>query len=133
MDAFLYNLHKRQKEGADMNRIKELRLSRGLGQKELGEMISAAYQTVGNYERGDRDPDLKTINALCDIFGVTADYLLGRSAAPTFDLTDEEWEIIASYRELSPDGKAYVLHGLALASLGHSGKNRTVPDVEGEG
>jgi len=34
---------------------------------------------VGMYENGGREPDLKTLRAIADIFDVTLDELLGRS------------------------------------------------------
>lgn len=36
----------------------------------------------GNYELGQREPDIKTLNKLADYFYVTVDYLLGRTAPP---------------------------------------------------
>ena len=48
------------------------------------------------------------INTLCEIFGVTADYLLCRSSAPTAAMTDEEAELLRAYRAASEDAKAVV-------------------------
>lgn len=59
-------------------RIKDLRKSRHLTQDELAKMLSVTKQTISQYERGVRKPDVPTIDALCDIFNVSSDYLLGR-------------------------------------------------------
>jgi len=59
-----------------MKRIKELRLEKGLTQVQLGEIIGFDGRTIGQYERGINEPDVKTIKKLCDFFEVTADYLL---------------------------------------------------------
>ena len=61
------------------NRIKELRMGKSLSQEQLADMIGTTKQAVSNYERGVRKPDIPTIEALCDIFNVSSDYLLGKS------------------------------------------------------
>ncbi len=57
-------------------RIKELRISRGYTQAELGAMIGISPSTVGMYEQGRREPDSHIIMELGRIFCVSADYLL---------------------------------------------------------
>ena len=59
-------------------RIKNLRKSRHLTQDELAKKLDVTKQTISQYERGVRRPDVATIDALCDFFNVSADYLLGR-------------------------------------------------------
>ena len=81
-----------------MNRIKELRQNRKLLQSDLAELLNTKPQTVSRYERGDRGLDVETILALCDIFSVTSDYLLGRSLMPSPELSDEEAELILAFR-----------------------------------
>ena len=66
-----------------MNRIKELRLAQGMKQPDLASLLNCTAMTVSRYERGEADPDVATILRLCDIFGCTADYLLGRSDLKT--------------------------------------------------
>lgn len=114
-----------------MNRIKDLRAARGWNQDALGKKIGVTRTALGNYEREDRQLDPETIGKLCDLFGVTADYLLGRSEIPAPDqISADEWSLIRSYRELDADGRAFVRHSLALAALGHSGKNPAVSELE---
>ena len=113
-----------------MNRIKEMRTARGWTQQDLADKLNTKYQTIGHYETGRREPDIDTIFRLCDIFGCSADYLLGRSDLQDPQLTADEAALIQSYRALSPAGQEYIRHSLALASLAHSGKNGAVSDVE---
>lgn len=80
-----------------MNRIRELRKARGWQQAELAQKIAVSRQAVGNYETGERAPDLDTIDQLCTIFGVTADYLLGRSDIPQPQISDEDWLLLDAY------------------------------------
>lgn len=96
-----------------MNRIKELRMERGWLQQDLADAMNTKRQTVSNYERGDRDIDSATICRLCDVFGCTADYLLGRSDLPTNDLSEEEAELVLAFRR--GDDRAREMVRLALA------------------
>ena len=60
------------------NRIRELRTARGMSQEKLADILDVTKQAVSQYERGVRKPDIPTIEALCDYFNVSADYLLGK-------------------------------------------------------
>lgn len=81
-----------------MNRLRELRIEKGWRQSDLAAALNMKPQTVSHYEKGDRDIDSETICRLCDIFGCTADYLLGRSALVTNDLSEEEVELVLAFR-----------------------------------
>ena len=64
------------------NRIRELRQREGWRQDDLAARLNTKRQTIGHYETGERGIDADTICQLCEIFGCTADFLLGRSASP---------------------------------------------------
>lgn len=91
-----------------MNRIKELRKARGWLQDDLADKLKVSRQAVGHYETGTRGLDEETIVHCCKIFGVSADYLLGRSEQPGSPITDEEWEIIEAFRSADEDARAMV-------------------------
>lgn len=59
------------------NRIRELRKSRGLTMKQLGEKLGLAESTISQYETGKRQPDNETLLELGEIFDVTVGYILG--------------------------------------------------------
>lgn len=59
-------------------RLKELRQSRNLSQKELSEILNVSTGTVGNWEVGLREPDFKMLIKIADMFNVSCDYLLDR-------------------------------------------------------
>ena len=113
-----------------MNRIKELRQANDWRQEDLAHKLNISDRTVGHYETGRRAPDIETIHKLCDIFGCTADYLLGRSEIRSFELSADEAALLTGYRALSEPGREYVRHSLALAALAHAGKNGAVSDLE---
>ena len=85
-----------------MNRVAELRKEYGMKQLALAEALGVQQQTVSRYETGDRDLDTATIARLCEIFGVTADYLLGLSAQRAERLPDADAELLAAYH-VAPD------------------------------
>ena len=62
-----------------MNRLKKLRLEKGLVQEDIGKVIGVSSQAAGQYENGKRDMSPDTIMKLADFFGVSTDYLLGYS------------------------------------------------------
>ena len=83
-----------------MNRIRELRQASGWTQTQLGKKIGAAKNTISGYENEVRHVDPLTIHKLCDLFGCTADYLLGRSDAPLPVISDADAELLAAYHAL---------------------------------
>lgn len=62
-----------------MNRLRELRIEKDLLQSDIAKVINKSERTVGFYETGDRDMGTETLALLSDFFGVTIDYLLGKS------------------------------------------------------
>ena len=60
-------------------RIRELRLERGLTQEAVGEIIGVKRFAVYSYEKGRACPEMKGLIALADYFDVSMDYLAGRT------------------------------------------------------
>ena len=59
------------------SRLCELRKSRGLTQQALADIADVSQQTVAQWEKGTREPNLEKLIALAKLFGVTLDYLVG--------------------------------------------------------
>lgn len=59
--------------------LSELRIEHGMYQKELAAHLNVSISTISNYEKGNHHPDLDTLCKLANLFGVTTDYLLGRT------------------------------------------------------
>lgn len=57
-------------------RLKELRTKKGLSQAQLAKILNIDRSTVNKYESGQSRP-IRYINKLADLFGVSADYILG--------------------------------------------------------
>ena len=58
--------------------LNTLRRQRGMTQQEVAQRLGITRQAYSNYEAGLREPDYGTLCALADLFGCTADRLMGR-------------------------------------------------------
>ncbi len=58
-------------------RLKELRKSMNLSQKQLADILQTNNSSICDWERGRSQPDLQTLAKLARFFDITADYLLG--------------------------------------------------------
>lgn len=69
-------------------RLKRLRQSMHLSQKQLARLLRVDRSTISSYESGVRQPPLDTLSRIADVFGVSTDYLLGRTSDLSFDIFD---------------------------------------------
>ena len=60
------------------DRIRVLRIKRGLSQTQLADAMGLKRSAIGNYELGIREPDLDTIEAFADFFDTSIADLMGR-------------------------------------------------------
>lgn len=60
-------------------RIKELRTEKGLTQQELAEILNVSSMSISFYENEQRKPDSDFIISVSKYFGVSTDYLLGKT------------------------------------------------------
>lgn len=107
-----------------MNRIRDLRTSSGMSQAQLGAKIGCVGQTISKFENETRQLDPPTICALCDIFGCTADYLLGRSDVRRTSITPEQDAILRAYDSLPIEIRKAV-DGLLAPYMGPEKKKET--------
>lgn len=63
-----------------MEKLRELRKNKKITMKELGNQLNLAESTISLYETGAREPDNDTLKKIADFFGVSIDYLLGRTS-----------------------------------------------------
>ncbi len=59
-----------------------LRQSRNLSQRTVAADLGISQPLLSHYEKGTREPGLNFVCRVCDYYGVTADYLLGRASHP---------------------------------------------------
>ncbi|MCI8820298.1 MAG: helix-turn-helix transcriptional regulator [Clostridia bacterium] len=58
-------------------KLKDLRLEKGLDKSEVSKLLGLSKNAFGNYEAGIREPSLDILKRICIIFDVSSDYLLG--------------------------------------------------------
>lgn len=97
-------------------RLKELRVENGLTQKQLADKIGLGQTTVASHEKA-HTPTLDCLIAYADFFECSLDYLAGREeGALPYVLSNEERELIQSYRSLKPSVRTYASEQLKLLS-----------------
>ena len=70
------------------NKIKSLRIERGITQEALAAAVGVSPQAVSKWERGTTTPDVSLLPELAVFFGVSLDELFG--------LTEEKEEVTAT-------------------------------------
>ena len=87
--------------------IARLRRERGMTQEALAERIGVSPQTVSKWETQATCPDVALLPVLADVFGVSLDYLVGRTNVETSPeveeavISAEEMQLTAAYRMLN--------------------------------
>ena len=73
-------------------RLRQLRKAAGLSQMEFSKRIGVSKSSVNMYERGEREPNLETLQHIADFFQVDIGYLLGNPeiSAPERKITDDD-------------------------------------------
>lgn len=84
-------------------RIKEVRLNRGLSLAAFGEKIGYSSSSVMRYEKADRSPELKALVNISNVFNVDFNWLIGD------DVKASENELIRLYNSLSPEEQNEVM------------------------
>lgn len=63
-------------------RIKDIREDNDLTQKQVSSILFCDQSLYSKYERGEREIPLSLIVKLANFYGVSVDYLVGRTANP---------------------------------------------------
>jgi len=90
------------------DRLKELRVGKGVTQKVMADFLGMIEQAYQRYELGTREPNHETTIKLADYFGVSLDYITGRTNLPMpLDelLTPEQWEAHNAGKTVTLTGK----------------------------
>ena len=65
-----------------VKRMRDLREDNDKTQQQIAEVLGTSQTMYARYERGANELPIRHLLKLCDYYGVTADYLLGRSDHP---------------------------------------------------
>ena len=82
-------------------RLKQFRKTAGLNQAQMARILAVSQTQVSNYENGNDGPSIDKLTTIADYFGVSIDYLVGRSDDPRCDefLTKKEQALLATLPE----------------------------------
>lgn len=115
--------------------------SSGWTQAELGQRLKVKDSAISKYENGSLQLSGDLLVQLADIFGVSTDYILGRTKYRTYEGTSFEvpkiidllsrgdMEMISNWAELSPENQARIADYakiLQKAEAADKNKNRMV-------
>lgn len=63
-------------------RIRELREDHDLTQAQIAKLLGTTQQVYSRYEQGINELPIRHLLTLCAFYGVSADYVLGRTDTP---------------------------------------------------
>lgn len=63
-------------------RLKQLRRQRNISQQMLSIQLGVNQTTISGWEIANREPSYEMLARIADLFGVSADYLIGRCESP---------------------------------------------------
>lgn len=94
-----------------MNRIKLLREEKNVYQKDLAQLLGVSVPAINYYENEKRAMDTDTAMKLADYFGVSVDYLLGKSETRSperIKLSDEDISFMKGIKKLDEHEKKII-------------------------
>ena len=83
-------------------RIRSLRIRAGLSQQQLGNQLGVSAVAVGKWERGQTQPDIRSLTHMADIFGTTIDDLCDHPVVPAADSPNIQ-VMTRAFRQLTAD------------------------------
>ena len=118
--------------------LKKLRDEKGLTLKQMGEILGVSHMTYQRYEKNDTDVSTEMLSKLADFYGVSTDYLLGRTEikamagttpAEQLDVSAVEKRIIERYTQLDENMRAVCVEVFRqLTGAAFPGENEK-PDI----
>lgn len=82
--------------------LKKQRKLRGLTQEQLADILGVTFQSVSKWERSEGYPDIETLPAIANYFGITVDELMGMDRIKD---TSEVDNILKTVSENAADGR----------------------------
>lgn len=118
------------------DRLKKLRLSRGLTLQQVGEHFGISKSSVANWEKGINQPDPRKLEGLADFFNTSVEYLITGRPSTSSENNDTllnqvpfvSWEELSNYRQdltrprvpalyTIPSDKAFATRTVGISSI----------------
>lgn len=99
-------------------RLKDLREDLDKNQTEISEVIQTTQSYYAQYENGKRQIPFDRVIELAEFYGVSLDYIAGRTndkkGLTRSELSERETELIKKYRSISENGKGKILERMDI-------------------
>lgn len=93
-------------------RLKEIRLSMNLSQKDVADYLGTNSNVYSRYETGERQPSIDILMKLSEFFGKSIDYIVENHAEADFSISSYEMELITAAREADARAREDALNTL---------------------
>lgn len=71
-------------------KLKKLRLSKGMTQKDLADKLNVTFQTISKWENNTNEPDFTTLKEISKLFSVSIEYLFSDEDEEIKEIVKEE-------------------------------------------
>ena len=95
--------------------IRNLRMMRGISQKQLGSTLHKSANAISNWEKGFTSPDVEILETICNVLEVTPNQIYGWDPCPELEefisrkkeILDQMDDLIRQRAELDDKIRAY--------------------------
>lgn len=84
-------------------RLKDERIKKNLNQTQLAECLYLDRSSISKYETGKQIPETPTLEKLAEFFGVSIDYLLGKTDFKNYEQIEKDARTIALHSDYDYD------------------------------
>ncbi len=92
-------------------KLKKLRQDAGYTQAQAAGLLGISASAIGMYEQGRREPDLELTQKICDLYGITPNYLVNEDADAPAEIND----IIAGMRKQMKMSQGIMFNGVPIS------------------
>lgn len=86
-------------------RLRQARDEAGYKQVDAAKKLGISNGTLSGYERSYRDPDTDILNEMAELYGVSVDWLLGKSNSPKIEEKDKKAALMEEMARRYPDAE----------------------------
>lgn len=105
------------------SKMKQIRESKGLGQKEVAALLGMSVRRYGSYERGERTLSLDVAAQIADVLDVTIDELMNRDfRVPVLTLDWDERTLIRLYRAMDDESRKLLMDSAKMYAIASDAK-----------